>query len=72
MLALGMLSAIRRALDLVGTKRGRRFAMHHVPPKTRPPTTCSAAADSVGTFQVESRAQMSMLPRLQPRASTTW
>jgi error-prone DNA polymerase len=66
-LALGMLSAIRRALDLVGAKRGRALALHEVPPEDSASYEMLCKGDSVGTFQVESRAQMSMLPRLQPR-----
>ncbi len=67
LLALGMLSAIRRALDLVGAKRGRPLALHEVPPEDAASYEMLCRGDSVGTFQVESRAQMSMLPRLQPR-----
>ena len=68
-LALGMLSAIRRALEFVGAKRGRplRCRMQDVPHDDEPTYDMICAADSVGIFQVESRAQMSMLPRLQPR-----
>ncbi|MDP3082767.1 MAG: error-prone DNA polymerase, partial [Rubrivivax sp.] len=67
LLALGMLSAIRRALDLVGAKRGRPLALHEVPQDDAATYAMLCRGDSVGTFQVESRAQMSMLPRLQPR-----
>jgi len=66
-LALGMLSAIRRALDMVGNKRGTPLALHEVPPEDKASYEMLCKGDSVGTFQVESRAQMSMLPRLQPR-----
>ena len=66
-LALGMLSAIRRALAFVGTKRGAPLALHEVPPEDKASYEMLCRGDSVGTFQVESRAQMSMLPRLQPR-----
>ncbi len=66
-LALGMLSAIRRALDFVGAKRGAPLALHEVPPEDIASYDMLCKGDSVGTFQVESRAQMSMLPRLQPR-----
>ncbi len=66
-LALGMLSAIRRALDMVGDKRGQPLALHEVPPEDPATYDMLCQGDSVGTFQVESRAQMSMLPRLQPR-----
>ena len=66
-LALGMLSAIRRALAFVGAKQGTPIALHQVPQDDKPTYEMLCRADSVGTFQVESRAQMSMLPRLQPR-----
>jgi error-prone DNA polymerase len=66
-LALGMLSAIRRALALVAGKLGRPLALHQVPQDDEPSYEMLCRGDSVGTFQVESRAQMSMLPRLQPR-----
>jgi error-prone DNA polymerase len=67
LLALGMLSAIRRALALVGDKRGAPLPMQHVPAECAATYAMLCKGDSVGTFQVESRAQMSMLPRLQPR-----
>ena len=67
-LALGMLSAIRRALAMVGDKLGRPgYSMQQVPAEDGPVYEMLCRGDSVGTFQVESRAQMSMLPRLQPR-----
>jgi len=66
-LALGMLSAIRRALEFVGDKTGQPMALHQIPSEDKPTYQMLCRADSVGTFQVESRAQMSMLPRLQPR-----
>ncbi len=67
-LALGMLSAIRRALTMVGSKLGiADFSMQQVPREDAPVYQMLCRGDSVGTFQVESRAQMSMLPRLQPR-----
>jgi error-prone DNA polymerase len=68
LLALGMLSAIRRALNFVGDKLGLpSFTMQDVPAEDKPSYEMLCRGDSVGTFQVESRAQMSMLPRLQPR-----
>jgi len=66
-LALGMLSAIRRALALVSSKEGSPRALHQVPQDDTPTYAMLCRGDSVGTFQVESRAQMSMLPRLKPR-----
>ena len=66
-LALGMLSAIQRALVLVGAKLGHKLELHQIPPEDKASYEMLCRGDSVGTFQVESRAQMSMLPRLQPR-----
>lgn len=65
-LALGMLSAIRRALDLVARRRSQTFAMQDIPAEDPAVYAMLGRADSVGVFQVESRAQMSMLPRLKP------
>ncbi|WP_133647935.1 error-prone DNA polymerase [Paraburkholderia flava] len=66
-LALGMLSAIRRALDIVSEQRGERFEMQDIPPEDLKTYEMISAADTVGVFQIESRAQMSMLPRMKPR-----
>jgi len=66
-LALGMLSAIRRALDFVAARRGRPFGIADVPPEDPATYEMIQRADTVGVFQIESRAQMSMLPRLAPR-----
>jgi len=67
-LALGMLSAIRRALQMVATKLGvAQLQMHQLPQGDAAVYDMLCRADSIGTFQVESRAQMSMLPRLKPR-----
>jgi error-prone DNA polymerase len=60
-LALGMLSAIRRGLGFLG------MAMQEVPPEDPAVYEMIRKADTVGVFQIESRAQMSMLPRLQPK-----
>jgi len=65
-LALGMLSAIRRALELVSRHRGRTLAMQDVPAEDPAVYAMIQRADTVGVFQIESRAQMSMLPRLKP------
>ncbi len=65
-LALGMLSAIRRALDLVNTCRGGRLTLATVPPEDPAVYRMLRRADTVGVFQIESRAQMAMLPRLKP------
>ncbi len=66
-LALGMLSAIRRCLDLVSLRRGHRFQMQDIPGGDAATFDMICRADTVGVFQIESRAQMSMLPRLRPR-----
>lgn len=66
-LALGMLSAIRRALDLVSARRGIPFRMQDIPPKDEKTFDMICKADTIGVFQIESRAQMTMLPRLKPR-----
>ncbi|MFM0239680.1 error-prone DNA polymerase [Paraburkholderia phytofirmans] len=66
-LALGMLSAIRRALDIVSEQRGERFEMQDIPAEDEATYAMISNADTVGVFQIESRAQMSMLPRLKPK-----
>ena len=66
-LALGMLSAIRRALDLISEKRGEVFELQDIPAEDPATYEMICRADTVGVFQIESRAQMSMLPRLRPR-----
>ena len=66
-LALGMLSAIRRSLQLIDKWRGGRLQMHQIPSADAQTYDMICAADTVGVFQIESRAQMSMLPRLKPR-----
>ncbi len=66
-LALGMLSCLRRALDLVSEQRGERFELHDIPPEDPATYEMISQGDTVGVFQIESRAQMSMLPRMQPR-----
>ena len=65
-LALGMLSAIRRALALIGQRRGRPLSMQDIPAEDAEVYRMIQAADTVGVFQIESRAQQSMLPRLKP------
>ena len=66
-LALGMLSAMRRSLEFIGRKLGRRFEMQDVPDGDESTYDMISRADTIGVFQIESRAQMSMLPRLKPR-----
>jgi error-prone DNA polymerase len=66
-LALGMLTAIRRTLDHLARFRGARLEVADVPPEDPATYTMIQQGDTVGVFQIESRAQMSMLPRLKPR-----
>lgn len=66
-LALGMLSAIRRSLDLITARLGRPFAMQQIPREEPRVYQMLCQGDSMGVFQVESRAQMAMLPRLRPQ-----
>jgi error-prone DNA polymerase len=66
-LALGILSAIRRCLDLINGYRGSRLTVANIPAEDSKVYDMLCHADSIGVFQVESRAQMSMLPRLKPR-----
>ena len=66
-LALGMLSAIRRALDMVSTRRGMTLRMQDIPDEDAAVYAMIQRADTIGVFQIESRAQQSMLPRLKPR-----
>ena len=67
-LGLGMLSAIRRALALVSRHRGSPFTMQEILDRGDDPAVYQMIqkADTIGVFQIESRAQMSMLPRLKP------
>ncbi len=66
-LALGMLTAIRKALDCVSARRGVKLGMADIPAEDMETYEMISRADTVGVFQIESRAQMAMLPRLQPR-----
>ncbi|WP_353193007.1 error-prone DNA polymerase [Pandoraea pnomenusa] len=65
-LALGMLSALRRTLDLLGEWRGKPMELADIPRDDPATYGMIRRADTVGVFQIESRAQMSMLPRLKP------
>jgi len=66
-LGLGMLSAIRRAFDLIERRGGARWTLATVPAEDPAVYEMIGHADTVGVFQIESRAQMAMLPRLKPR-----
>jgi error-prone DNA polymerase len=66
-LGLGMLTALRRAIDLVNGYRQSHLTMADIPPEDPETYRMIRRADTVGVFQIESRAQMAMLPRLKPR-----
>ena len=66
-LALGMLSCLRRGLDLLRQHYGKDYALATLPQDDPAVYEMLSRADSIGVFQVESRAQMSMLPRLKPQ-----
>jgi error-prone DNA polymerase len=66
-LALGMLTCIRKAFALIDRHYGRQFELATVPAEDPAVYEMLSQADSLGVFQVESRAQMTMLPRLKPR-----
>ncbi|GMV43791.1 MAG: error-prone DNA polymerase [Myxococcales bacterium] len=68
LLALGMLTCVQRCFDLVREHEGVELAVDTLPPEDPAVYDAICEADTVGVFQVESRAQMSMLPRLQPRS----
>ncbi len=67
LLGLGALNVVHRAFDLVSRHYGKRCTMAGIPADDEPTFEMIRRADTVGTFQIESRAQMAMLPRLQPR-----
>ena len=66
-LALGMLTAIRKAMDFVSKEGSAIDRLARIPAEDPAVYDALCAADTVGVFQIESRAQMSMLPRLRPR-----
>jgi len=66
-LALGMLTCIKKAFDLIENHYGESFDLATVPKEDPAVYDMLCKGDSLGTFQVESRAQMNMLPRLKPR-----
>ena len=66
-LALGMLSALRRSFDLYEQHYGAKLTLATIPSEDPATYRMIQRADTVGVFQIESRAQMSMLPRLKPR-----
>ena len=65
-LALGMLTAIQKSFALIQRHTGKQWTLATIPPDDQPVYEMLCRAESIGVFQVESRAQMSMLPRLRP------
>ena len=66
-LALGMLTAVRKTLDLLRATKRRDLTLATIPAEDPATYDMICAADTLGVFQIESRAQMAMLPRTQPR-----
>ncbi|MEG0922881.1 MAG: error-prone DNA polymerase [Comamonas sp.] len=66
-LALGMLTALQKMLHLVSQRQGCAFGLKDIPHNDEATYDMICEADTIGVFQIESRAQMSMLPRLRPR-----
>jgi error-prone DNA polymerase len=66
-LALGMLTCIRKCFDLIADHKGKRWELATIPQDDAPVYDMLCRGESLGVFQVESRAQMNMLPRLKPR-----
>ncbi|MCG7987315.1 MAG: error-prone DNA polymerase [Candidatus Thiodiazotropha weberae] len=66
-LALGMLTALRKALGYIGASQKCELSLADIPAEDPKVYEMISRADTVGLFQIESRAQMSMLPRLRPR-----
>jgi len=66
-LSLGMLTAIRKCFEMIERQYGQRLTLANIPEGDSDVYDMICKADTMGVFQIESRAQMSMLPRLQPR-----
>ena len=67
LLGLGALNVLHRCFDLVREARGVELDLATIPPQDEPTFEMIRAGDTMGTFQIESRAQMAMLPRMKPR-----
>lgn len=67
LLGLGMLNVIARTFRLIDTEHGQCFTLATIPPEDKETYQMIQRADTVGVFQIESRAQMGMLPRLKPK-----
>ncbi|MGQ0508291.1 MAG: error-prone DNA polymerase [Myxococcaceae bacterium] len=68
LLGLGMLTLLRKALELIRVHHGKALTLATIPAEDVAVYDMLCDADSIGVFQVESRAQMNMLPRLKPRS----
>jgi len=66
-LGLGMLTCLRKALDMLRETKGIDYSLATIPPEDDKVYQMACRADTIGVFQIESRAQMSMLPRLRPK-----
>ncbi|MEO1472028.1 MAG: error-prone DNA polymerase, partial [Pseudomonadota bacterium] len=67
-LSLGMLTCLRKTMDLIADHEGTRYTLDTIPREDPAVYDMLCAADSLGVFQVESRAQMNFLPRMRPRS----
>lgn len=67
LLSLGMLTALRKSLNLLKEKKGLSYELYNLPADDPKTYKMIQAADTIGVFQIESRAQMSLLPRLKPQ-----
>ncbi|MFT8674575.1 MAG: error-prone DNA polymerase [Acetobacter sp.] len=67
-LALGMLTCMKKGIDLLAAHKGQHVTLQTIPAEDPRTYAMISRADTIGVFQIESRAQMSMLPRLKPRA----
>jgi error-prone DNA polymerase len=66
-LALGMLTCMKRAFNFLAEAKGIELDLATIPSEDPPTYAMIRKADTLGTFQIESRAQMAMLPRMKPR-----
>ncbi len=66
-LALGMLTCMKKSFDMLKAHKGQEIELYQIPTDDTPTYDMICKADTIGVFQIESRAQMTMLPRLKPR-----
>ena len=71
-LALGMLTCIKKAFDLAKQHYGLNLTLANIPQDETEVYDMICDADTIGVFQIESRAQQAMLPRLKPRVFMIW